>query len=73
MNVMDITKLSVGDKVYYDVFPDGVNIEGIIIKGDNDQLSIKAVGKDKAQFDKLGVSPIVDLNDVNDVRWRKNA
>lgn len=76
-------KFKVGDMVYYDVFPHGVKIDGVIIRltGKYDihgadtsgRLGIRAVGIDAAAFKKAGIIDSIPLTDADtdSVRPRK--
>jgi hypothetical protein len=58
-------------KVYYDVFNFGINIPAIIVK-ENGVKAIKAIGEDARNFNKIGMTPICDLDIADDIRLRNN-
>ena len=62
-----MNKFKIGEKVYYDNYPYGNNINGVIIKDGY----IQAVGKDAEELKKAGVSIFVPIVWVDNVRVRQ--
>ena len=69
---------AVGTKVYYDVYPEGRNIKGVVViaqdlnSAQNRKIKqIKAIGKHARQFEKDGISKYVNFNSVESWRIRK--
>jgi len=55
-----------GEKVFYDVYPHGVNIEGIATKE-----GIQTIGKWQKEFIKVGMSDFIKFEDAQNIRKRE--
>ena len=59
-------KFILGEKVYYDVFPDGENFLGVIT-----EEGIRAIGKSRTKFEREGIDINVSFEDgITNVRKR---
>ena len=58
-------KFKIGEKVFYDVFPLGRNMTGIITK-----KGVRTTGKFAKEFDKTGISLDALFKDIYDLRKR---
>lgn len=67
--------MKIGDKVLYDAFPHGRDIDGVIVllkevtyTSDEDALAILTLGEKATEFEKSGISPYIELADAQNVR-----
>jgi len=67
---MDKENLRVGDKVYYDAYPHGDDIEGVVVIINKTKV-INTIGEYKKLFTQIGVSNFIEIEDAQNIRLRK--
>ncbi len=62
----EVGNFKLGEKVFYDVFPHGADIKGIVTK-----RGVRSIGKQAKEFLSCGMDTTCEWDEIQNVRIRK--